>query len=236
VTDRRKLRLVRPERDERAAREDEAQPLAGRGEEVGVAAELARAAAGRGRLDPADHEVLLALTLGEEVAEVSPRERQQAEALGRALEARASADEPSRAEGEGDVPEDVQPLVDLAEAVRAAARPAALDELSSERLIQQALRRARPGRRAGWRFALAAAAAVAAGLALFVGTGPWTSGPAVVERPEPVELIKARSAQSLFDPTTPFPPQGGETARIDRIAQARAAELRANRFASWGVR
>jgi hypothetical protein len=44
----------------------------------------------------------------------------------------------------------------------------------------------------------------------------------------------SRSTQALFPDR--FAPVGGETARIDRIAVARAADLRDNEFAKWGVR
>lgn len=48
-----------------------------------------------------------------------------------------------------------------------------------------------------------------------------------------VALAKVRTTQPLF--TEPF--KTGETsARIDRIASARASDLRDNRFAKWGVR
>lgn len=57
--------------------------------------------------------------------------------------------------------------------------------------------------------------------------------PAVAERQA---RITSRSTSDLFDATTPFPRTGGESARVDRIASARASDLRANRFASWGVR
>jgi hypothetical protein len=48
------------------------------------------------------------------------------------------------------------------------------------------------------------------------------------------ELAHARSTQPLF--ATRFESHGGESARIDRIAIARAADLRENHFARWGVR
>ena len=44
----------------------------------------------------------------------------------------------------------------------------------------------------------------------------------------------SRSTQALFQDR--FAPRGGETTRIDRIAMARAADLRDNEFARWGVR
>lgn len=48
--------------------------------------------------------------------------------------------------------------------------------------------------------------------------------------------VPSRSTDDLFDRNTQFPKTGGESARIDRIAMARASDLRQNRFAAWGVR
>jgi hypothetical protein len=48
------------------------------------------------------------------------------------------------------------------------------------------------------------------------------------------DVIPARSTQALFD--APFARTGGESARIDRIAMARAQDYRDNQFAAWGVR
>jgi hypothetical protein len=50
------------------------------------------------------------------------------------------------------------------------------------------------------------------------------------------DLVPARSTLELFDPAEPFPREGEETSRIDRIAGARASDLRKNRYATWGVR
>jgi hypothetical protein len=47
-------------------------------------------------------------------------------------------------------------------------------------------------------------------------------------------LAVSRSTQGLFSER--FAAMGGETARIDRIAVARAGDLRDNEFAKWGVR
>jgi hypothetical protein len=47
-------------------------------------------------------------------------------------------------------------------------------------------------------------------------------------------MVASRSTQDLFP--DPFPREGGGSARIDRIATARARDLRQNRYASWGVR
>jgi hypothetical protein len=49
-------------------------------------------------------------------------------------------------------------------------------------------------------------------------------------------MNRSRSTMDLFDPVMPFARTGGQSARIDRIAGARAAELRENRFVAWGVR
>jgi len=45
---------------------------------------------------------------------------------------------------------------------------------------------------------------------------------------------RARSAQPLFH--EPFAAYGGTSSRVDRIASARAADLRENMFARWDVR
>jgi hypothetical protein len=54
---------------------------------------------------------------------------------------------------------------------------------------------------------------------------------AVSMAPPPRE---ARSTQPLFH--EPFAAHGGSSARIDRIASARAADLRENMYARWDVR
>jgi hypothetical protein len=78
--------------------------------------------------------------------------------------------------------------------------------------------------------ALAGVAALAAGVALFFGPSGASRGPATAA------LVRVRSADDLFDAATPFPRRGEESARVDRIAGARAADLRQNRFAAWGVK
>jgi hypothetical protein len=93
---------------------------------------------------------------------------------------------------------------------------------------------------------MTAVVAMAAGALLFVGKlgSDRAEAPvaAVVTTAAPVAAhdraprIAARSTTDLFDAATPFPRTGGESARVDRIAGARAADLRANRFAAWGVR
>jgi len=72
--------------------------------------------------------------------------------------------------------------------------------------------------------AAAAAAAIAASVVLTLTSQGHEA---------PLALAKARTTQPLFD--APFKP-GESSARIDRIASARASDFRDNRFARWGVR
>lgn len=133
--------------------------------------------------------------------------------------------------------EDVQ----LARALSAAANPRPISEARNEALIRSALARfplALHRRVASFRRIAPAAAAtvvaitaLAAGVALFVGRPAQESGGVAS-----IELARTRSTDSLFDAATPFPRTGDESARVDRIAAARAVDLRRNRFAAWGVR
>jgi hypothetical protein len=123
------------------------------------------------------------------------------------------------------------PDPELARALRAAWSPEDLSPEEHRKLVAQAIapRRARVVRVS---FGASAILALAASVLLAVwtdrrpGPGPGPNvGPA---------LSLSRSTQSLF--SRPFAPTGGESARVDRIAMARAADLRENEFAKWGVR
>ena len=126
--------------------------------------------------------------------------------------------------------------------------PAARAPAANDAPAPISLRRFRLGPRS---FAtMSAVVAMAAGVFLFVrqmgqseapapaSMAAATSAPAAAApgAPPPAARIASRSTTDLFDATTPFPRSGGESARVDRIAGARAADLRANRFAAWGVR
>lgn len=212
-----------------------------------------RAAACPADLDRADHEALLARALGDEGAPPTRVEQLAAERLRRALDRRAAAEvdpEPGGgAGGEGGAGARDE-LAELADALRAAWRPAPIAELRNRELVEQALR-SRGGRRhlrvvPVTMAALSTLAAVAAGVAMMIGGAAQESLPAAhMERAagavaaapaSPRALIEARSTTALFDAAVPFPKVGGQTARIDRIAAARAADLRNNRYAAWGVR
>jgi hypothetical protein len=148
---------------------------------------------------------------GEEPTE---QELREAEALREALEGRGE-----------------HALAELATALRAAESPSELPPQVNAALVRGALQGAR---RSGPRvlylsFGAAAALALAAAVALLVGRG--TLQPSVGEQ---AELVPSRSTQELFD--APFPRQGGTSARVDRIAEARARDYRSNLYARMGVR
>lgn len=130
-------------------------------------------------------------------------------------------------------------LASLADALKNAHEPRGIPDIRSEALLRPALRM--PSRRANRFASVVGALAVAAGI-----FGLW-----LVNRPPPpgeaaqlpaaeagAELLPgmapSRSTTNLFAPED-FPQTGGESSRIDTIARARQADLRKNRFVSWGV-
>jgi hypothetical protein len=126
--------------------------------------------------------------------------------------------------------------VELARALSAAWSPADLHSDDQRTLVDRALarhtarrRRARVVVRAS--LGAGALAALAAAVALVAGN---LSAPSPSTRAASVAFVPTRSTQPLFP--EPFAKAGGETARVDRIAMARAADLRDNEFARWGVR
>jgi hypothetical protein len=123
---------------------------------------------------------------------------------------------------------------DLARALSSAWSPRDLPAEEHAALVARALARrrapARSGRVVRISFALGTAVALAAAVLLVLRSDRRPLGaPAAA-----VGLAVSRSTQPLFPDR--FAPTGGETARIDRIAMARAADLRDNEFAKWGVR
>ncbi|HEX4512987.1 MAG TPA: hypothetical protein VH054_05605 [Polyangiaceae bacterium] len=117
---------------------------------------------------------------------------------------------------------------DLLRAVKHAAEPKAIAKADLDEAVQRGIARGERNIRSGGvviRVAFGASFVVAAAAAVvfFLGRGPV----------QPPDLVHARSTQPLF--TERFESRGGESARIDRIAVARAADLRENHFARWGV-
>lgn len=196
-----------------------------------VARELL-AAIGRGELSDDDHDAILARVLDGDESRAPSAERAEAERLRLALEGQSEHES-----------------AHVARMLHAAHSPSALDPARNELLVTAALARAKRAP-SGLRRALprtmavvTSALALAAGAVLLFSSADHVASPPSASRPDaPVAaaaaaaLIPSRSTDDLFDRATPFPRQGGETARIDRIASARASDLRSNRFARWGVK
>jgi hypothetical protein len=124
---------------------------------------------------------------------------------------------------------------ELARALSAAWSPRDLSPADHRVLVDRALavrtrtrRRVRASRAS---FAAGAIVALAAGIVLVLR---GALGPPEAVGEGSAGLISSRSTQSLF--AEPFAGAGGQTSRVDRIAMARAADLRENEFAQWGVR
>jgi len=162
-------------------------------------------------IDPQLNELLIQQALEDPLAEPSREELAEAEALRAALETNTP-----------------HPDAELARALRAANTPA---EISVERvpaLVERAT--ATKGNVIFVTFG-AASLALAAAAALMLVFQPSQRAPA----PSTVgsSYALSRSTAPLFE--SKFERQ--ETSRrVDRIASARARELRANRYAAWGVR
>jgi hypothetical protein len=164
-------------------------------------------------------------------------ERVSADALRRALEQR---EQPAPADDDAA----------LARRLRTAWSPPPIDPEAHHRILAAALAGPRASRphRAGsgigsaeapvrrarlLRVAFGASAALA--LAASVAAVVRTRGEApasVAAAPEAVAV--SRSTQPLF--ADRFPAYGGQTSRVDRIALARATDLRDNEFSRWGIR
>jgi hypothetical protein len=126
----------------------------------------------------------------------------------------------------GDLPE-------LAEAVRASAHPARLSGERHRAILDRALA-AKPAK-SNVRyvaFGVASLAAMAASLVLVMRQSEQLAPSASREASAP--LAVSRSTAELFPEGIPL--TGGTSDRVDRIAYARAQDLRENRFAQWGVR
>ena len=147
-----------------------------------------------------------------------------------AQELSAALDDPSRTSADAE----------LARSLRAAWSPQDLPEPAHRALMDQALsqfdaRRHAPDRRPLRSYYAGAYARVALALAAGICIAVWAQHILVQKKAsDNVTVAVRRSTQPLFH--EPFVAFGGETARIDRISMARAADLRDNEFAKWGVR
>lgn len=135
-----------------------------------------------------------------------------------------------------DDPRRVHDDADFARGLRAAWSPAAITEEAHDAIVAAAIAKmpnlrpaasVTPIRRTRVLYGAGAAfVAMAASFALYVTSANRDHG---AEEP----LARARSTQPLF--TEPFR-SGDASARIDRIALARASDYRQNRFTKWGIR
>lgn len=125
---------------------------------------------------------------------------------------------------------------ELARALRVAVDPRPLAAADHRVILDRALgagaRRVGAQRRATVAVlfgGLAAAAAVLLAVSA-IRLAPQGDRAAVRQLPA---LAVPRSTEALFD--APFPKEERTSARVDRIARARARDLRDNRYARWGV-
>lgn len=202
--------------------DDELLPLLSAEAERDLAAAL-RAAWQPEEIDPELNEALIALAIEDPLAPASDEEVAESERLRRALE------------GEGE-----HPYAELARALAAAKQPAGLAAETADRLAGEAAADPDPGPSSAARRgnviyvafgAAAAALALAASIALFIRPLQAPESAEVAGRLS--ELAVSRSTASLFHEKFET---GATTERVDRIADARARELRSNRYAMWGVR
>jgi hypothetical protein len=148
------------------------------------------------------------------------------EELAAARALREALDDPAKAANDD---------AELARAMASAWSPRDLSPAQHGELVERALARhdrlrSRRGRVVRVTFGAGAIVALAASVLLVVRGGRLGH-----ETTRTVAgMAVSRSTQPLFPER--FAPAGGESARIDRIAMARAADLRDNEFAKWGVR
>jgi hypothetical protein len=234
------------ERDDDRLVPDEIEPDApASAEEVAASERLRDALAGAERGAPAgalgvtpELDLALALRAAWDPSSIADDERRAV------LDATPSAEEQSEAARLRDALADMREAgpgapsgAHLATALRAAFSPTALEEVEHRAIVARAL--ATGASRGAEVIALrrrsttvrVAFGLVAGGLALAASiTLVVTSAP---PHGDEAPLARARTTQPLFN--EPF--KAGETsARIDRIASARASDFRDNRFSKWGVR
>ena len=164
-------------------------------------------------LDPRRHAELLERALTDPFAPASEEEARESERLRQALE---TGDE-SHAD------------VRLLRALATAERPDALSPQASAKARAELERTKRsPGANVVYVTFGVAVLAAAAAFALVVGGGFGAEPSPKAER-----LVPSRSTTDLFEHEFA---QGETTERIDRIASARAHDLRENRYLLWGAR
>ncbi len=172
----------------------------------------------------ARHEQLLLAALEDPFAEPSPEELVQSERLRRALEGDGEHADLAlaRALANAHAPSTAAPNVATPPAL---GRSSASDASSASAPPKKAPRTVLYVRFGG----IAASLAAAAALLLSLNSRP---NHALAPDLPALALAQSRSTAALFQTASVGPP----SARIDRIASVRERDLRANRYAMWGVR
>jgi hypothetical protein len=179
---------------------------------------------------------------GEQGAEAPPSEDEirAAEALRRALDRRPFAAAP------GEKDDGAARAAELVQSIRAAASPVSLSHERHQQILDRALgaasataARSRDRRSQSkityLAWGVVGVLAMAAAIALVIRSE--SPSPSIAAKASAVprpSFVLARSTTDLFSER--FPRSGGTTGRVDRIAYARAQDLRENRFARWGTR
>ena len=126
------------------------------------------------------------------------------------------------------------PDAELARALKHAVSPRAIESATHKKILDRTV----PATRARTTVVyFAGALAAAAAIALLVNTLPKSSSnapPQIGADDLGASLTRVHPADDLFD--APFPKDQPTSERIDKIATARARDLRANRYARWGVK
>jgi hypothetical protein len=125
----------------------------------------------------------------------------------------------------------------LAREVRLVVAPKAIEAATHRRILDRVVGNPAAAQRRTTLWIVGGAVAAAAGV-LFVMTNLGGLGSDIAPAPEGSEygasLVHVRSTEELF--TAPFPKEQLTSQRIDIIAEARSRDLRANRYAKWGVK
>jgi hypothetical protein len=214
--------------------------LAGGGDPISG---LLSAALRPGELDDEIHEKILAKALGLTVSSggAALRDDSRAEPPAGAVEISAAGELRDALETRAAD----HPLVGIAYALKHAHAPKPIDDIRNEALLRPALKLSSLAsrRRLAFGTVLGTLAVAAAFLGLYITQpamfGAAPNAPAAALAPPPPDaflpgMVEVHSTSELFQPED-FPRTGGATSRIDRISQARQADLRQNRFASWGL-
>jgi hypothetical protein len=123
----------------------------------------------------------------------------------------------------------------LARELRLVVAPKPLEAATHRRILNRVLGDPASAQRRTTLWITGGALAAAAGVLLVMTTiGQDRGAPSATSDDYGASLAHVRSTEDLF--TQPFPKEQLTSQRIDIIAEARARDLRANRYAKWGVK